>query len=104
MTEKLSSRRHHLLLRRCVECGFDGPALQDGRAERCARCDCDLRERPAKSYAEMEGLLLQSQPVTQATQSAQRHSAMIERWLLLLFAAIVGVIAIGGLVAAALSF
>ncbi len=48
----------HLLQRRCVACGYDGALLRDGAAARCARCGCDLRRRPARSYAEMEGMVV----------------------------------------------
>ena len=44
-----------LLRRQCVACGYDGALLRNGLAARCARCGCDLRERPARSYVEMEG-------------------------------------------------
>ena len=45
-----------LCRRRCVACGYDGALLRNGFAPRCARCGCDLRKRPARSYIEMEAL------------------------------------------------
>ncbi len=62
-----------LLVRRCVACGYDGALLRGGTAPRCAHCGCDLRQRPARSYAEMEGLLGQDLPVRQLTQSPAHH-------------------------------
>ncbi len=52
-TQTLDQR---LLRRLCVACGYDGSLLRNGLASRCARCGCDLRKRPARSYVEMEGL------------------------------------------------
>ena len=52
-TQTLDQR---LLRRLCVACGYDGALLRNGLAARCARCGCDLRKRPARSYVEMEGL------------------------------------------------
>jgi len=46
-----------LLRRRCVACGYDGPMPFAGRRGHCDGCGVDLRMRPARSYAEMEGLL-----------------------------------------------
>ncbi len=46
--------------RRCVRCGYDGRAVQEGVFRRsepwCPNCGCDFRRRPPLSYAEMEGL------------------------------------------------
>ena len=57
MLGKLKSLDARLLRRRCVGCGYDGALLRGGAARQCPRCGCDLRRRPARSYAEMEGLL-----------------------------------------------
>ncbi len=52
-TQTLDQR---LCKRRCLACGYDGALLRNGMALRCARCGCDLRKRPARSYIEMEAL------------------------------------------------
>lgn len=42
----------------CLDCGFDGPALQGKRGAMtfaCPECGADLYARPARSYADMEG-------------------------------------------------
>jgi predicted RNA-binding Zn-ribbon protein involved in translation (DUF1610 family) len=46
-------------LRTCLRCGYCGPELQSDRGERtfaCPACGEDLYARPARSYAELEGL------------------------------------------------
>jgi hypothetical protein len=46
--------------RRCLRCGSDHPALQAEHAQstfRCPDCAGDLYARPARSYAELEGLV-----------------------------------------------
>lgn len=90
----LPSRIH---VRRCVSCGYDGALLKSGRAPRCARCGCDLRLRPARSYAEMEGIA----PTPTAAPSAVRshEQRIIERWLLRSMVAAVAVIALAALLA-----
>jgi hypothetical protein len=104
MLEPLRTLDRRLLMRRCVACGYDGALLRGGQAMRCARCGCDLRQRPARSYAEMEGLL--GHPMTvQApfeAQDHQRQEHLIHRWLAVLFLAMIGIVAIAFLSAAAL--
>ena len=46
-------RRH--LVPRCVACGQEVAASR--AMDVCAGCGCDLADRPARSYAEMEGLV-----------------------------------------------
>ena len=46
----------------CLICGYDGPELQgdtDG-TYRCPACDADLYARPPRSYAELEGFIVQT--------------------------------------------
>lgn len=46
--------------RLCLRCGYRGRLLQGDRGRMrftCPACRCDLYARPARSYAEMEGLL-----------------------------------------------
>ncbi len=74
----------HLLQRRCVACGYDGALLRDGAASRCARCGCDLRRRPARSYAEMEGMVVRAPqrrvpPPEKRSHDLQRQ--LLGRWL-----------------------
>lgn len=99
-----------MLVRRCVACGYDGGLLNAGLAERCARCGVDLRERPAMSYAEMEGLLGQPLEVrdiaggsntSQLDRRPHYQQSIIQRWLAFLFLAMVGLVAFVYLAAAA---
>lgn len=56
----------------------------------CAGCGCDLAERPARSYAEMEGLV--EAAVETALPDpflAWRRALTLERWLLTVFTAAV---------------
>lgn len=103
MVGKVKSLDHRLFARRCVCCGYDGELLRGGTAERCARCGCDLRIRPARSYAEMEGLI--GQPLTlhaPLDDDIRRHERIIHRWLAFLFVAMIGLLAIVYLSAAAM--
>ncbi len=76
--------QQHLLQRQCVACGYDGALLRDGAAARCARCGCDLRRRPARSYAEMEGMVVRAPqrrvpPPEKRSRDLQRP--LLHRWL-----------------------
>ena len=77
-------RRH--LVPRCVACGQEVACVRT--ADACMGCGCDLVERPARSYAEMEGLV---EAVAEAAVPdpfvAWRRSLTLERWLLTLFTA-----------------
>lgn len=69
-----------LLMRRCVACGFDGEELLGGPTSRCPQCGCDLHERPARSYAEMEGLV--GMPLVRPVESLPSiRKPALERWL-----------------------
>jgi hypothetical protein len=99
MLGKLKSVETRLLMRRCVNCGYDGALLRGGQASRCARCGCDLRKRPARSYAEMEGLVghpLQHEPAT----PKRGDEKLIHRWLTFLFVSMLGIMAIAYLISA----
>ena len=100
---------HDIFVVRCVACGYDGALLKAGRAERCARCGCDLLERPARSYAEMEGLLDEADSADARPRAAlQEVDAVrppyqtIQRWLAFMFFVMIGLILFITLVAAAL--
>lgn len=102
MVGKVRTVNPDLYVRRCVVCGYDGALLQNGRAERCARCGCDLHLRPARSYAEMEGLI--GQPITLDSPPApgSREQRLIQRWLAFLFFVMLGLLLMAYLVAAAI--
>ncbi len=73
--------QQHLLQKLCVECGYDGALLRDGAA---ARCGCDLRRRPARSYAEMEGMVVrapQRRGPSPEKPSHDLHRPLLQRWL-----------------------
>jgi hypothetical protein len=95
-----------MLVRMCVCCGYDGALLKGGTAPRCAHCGCDLRKRPARSYAEMEGLLGQSVPVRGMgdthfpTMVDERR--FIQRCLISLFLIMTGLMALVYLASAAM--
>ena len=98
-----SVKRNHFI-RRCVFCGYDGALLRGGHASTCAACGCDLTQRPARSYAEMEGLA--QPPMTLETLMVDSRAARIgrtgQRWLSFLFLVVVGFLLLVYLVAAAL--
>jgi len=73
---------------RCVACGQEVPVARD--ADACAGCGCDLAERPARSYAEMEGLVeAVAEAALQDPFVAWRRTLTLERWLLTAFTAAV---------------
>ncbi len=83
-----------LMVRRCVACGYDGALLRGGHAKVCARCGCNLIKRPARSYAEMEGLLGQPMTLEEPRSSPWRQERLIHRWLGFLFLTALGFIAL----------
>ncbi len=92
MTSHTRTLEDRLLQRECVVCGYDGALLRSGRASRCARCGCDLRRRPARSYAEMEGFI--GGASTQAASSTPAQQRLLQRWLAVLFLLLLGLSAI----------
>jgi hypothetical protein len=103
MLSRVQTLDRRLLTRRCVACGYDGALLRGGQAERCARCGCDLRVRPARSYAEMEGLLGQPLTIDSPMSKPRREERLIHRWLAFLLIALIGVMLVAYLAAAAFS-
>ena len=93
---------HTMFVRRCVACGYDGALLQGGRATRCARCGCDLRERPARSYAEMEGFIGQPVTLDSPLDKPISQEKLIHRWLAFVFFALLMLIGIAYLSSAAM--
>jgi len=107
MVGKVKHMDHHLLRRRCVCCGYDGPALRfayqnDEQAE-CPQCGCDFHGRPPRSYAEMEALLGQPVTINTPAMTVDRQQRLIHRWLAFMFVALIGIIALGYLAAAAMA-
>lgn len=87
MIGKLKSLDARLLARRCVGCGYDGALLRGGMAQKCVQCGCDLQKRPAKSYAEMEGLIEEPLAATLDVPSyaPRREPHLMHRWFAVLF-------------------
>ena len=94
-----------LLRRQCLACGYDGALLRNGQAARCARCGCDLRERPARSYVEMEGFgRFPARPARSSWPiDASRDAWMLHRWTALTFFTMMIVVTMIVLSAAAFS-
>ncbi len=90
MPVKVRRVNPELFVRRCVACGYDGALLKGGLAARCARCGCDLKARPPRSYAEMEGFI--GQPITLDSPPGPEltHQSLIQRWLAFLFIVMLG--------------
>ena len=91
-----------LLRRKCVACGYDGALLRDGMAPLCARCGCDLRERPARSYIEMEGFP-PLPPRTSRRHDPDVEAQLVHRWVAFMFLVMFGLVMIIYLSAAAFS-
>ena len=86
MLSDTKTPEHRLLRRRCVACGYDGALLRNGFASRCAKCGCDLRKRPARSYVEMEGLPgVYRRKIGPTGVDPEPH--ILSRWLTFLFLA-----------------
>ena len=94
MLQKAKTLDPKLKVRRCVACGYDGALLRGGQAEICARCGCNLRRRPARSYAEMEGLVGQPMTLDEPLSSPRRQEQLIHRWITFLFLTAIGFIAL----------
>ncbi len=103
MVSKTKTLDPRLVRRQCVACGYDGGLLRNGLAPRCARCGCDLRKRPARSYVEMEGLLSRSRRRDAPRWDLQAEARLLRRWLALLFLAVIGLVMIIYLAAATFS-
>lgn len=73
-------RRH--LIPRCLACGQE----QLAHRPNCPGCGTDLEERPARSYAELEGLVEFDAPAHPVDPfMAWRRQVTLERWLLTAF-------------------
>ena len=95
MLGKLKQVPSQLLIRRCLSCGYDGGLLGTSATQRCPRCGCDFSKRPARSYAEMEGLV--STPLSAAKPIIwpRNEVRLAHRWLAFMFlwAVLLGAIA-----------
>jgi hypothetical protein len=100
MTVKTRAFNRDLYVRRCVVCGYDGAMLRGGSAHRCVRCGCDLRKRPARSYAEMEGLIGQPITLDSPVTDGFRPRAMLYRWVGFLVIVLLGFVAMAYLASA----
>ena len=79
MAGKLSTIDHDLFVLRCVQCGYDGMLLEERGLEHCPSCGCSLIDRPARSYAEMEGLT--GEPITMDSWWFTDRPRIKQRWL-----------------------
>ncbi len=94
-----TSSASRLHARRCVQCGAESQTARGFRSASCPSCGCDFRQRPARSYAEMEGLI-ESRPALRRS-AEELEATVIERWILVIFAgAILIVVAVSLLVRA----
>ena len=100
MLQQATTIDARLLVRQCVACGYDGDLLRNGHAPRCARCGCDLRKRPARSYAEMEGLVGQSIALESPLISPPRKQRYVHKWIVFLFITAICIVALIQLTAA----
>ena len=102
-TPPLLERRH--TRRRCVQCGLAAEAIPASQLDECPRCGCDLRSRPPRSYADMEGLRELDGPSPAALDAMVRARAetAAARWLVVVCAVAVvsGGALLGALLAAA---
>ncbi len=102
MVSRTQTLDHRLLRRRCLACGYDGALLRDGLASRCARCGCDLRRRPARSYVEMEGLPGGPEHGAKSLDPSV-EARLVHRWVAFVFLIMSGLVMIIYLSAAAFS-
>jgi hypothetical protein len=102
MLSKTRTLDDRLLRRRCVACGYDGALLRNGFAARCAKCGCDLRKRPARSYVEMEGLP-GARPGGMRPSGFDGQPSVLSRWCAFLFLAMMVLVAIIALSSATLA-
>ncbi len=100
MLQKAKTLDPRLMVRRCVACGYDGALLRGGHAEVCARCGCNLVKRPARSYAEMEGLRRPASPSNRPFAD-NYDERLRRRWMAFSVVAMMGLVAILYLLAAA---
>jgi hypothetical protein len=100
MPGRVQTLDRRMLTRRCVACGYDGALLRGGHASRCARCGCDLRQRPARSYAEMEGLLGLRIEAPEDPGLERGQERLLHRWLAFLFFTLLLIVAMMSLASA----
>lgn len=94
MEARVKSIREHLYTRRCVACGYDGALIQNETLTCCVACGTNLLERPARSYAEMEGFHGQAITIDSPLNDPTRMQRLLRRWVLFMFGALAGLSAI----------
>ena len=102
MEARVKSLREHLYSRRCMMCGYDGPQVQNHDLDFCIECGTDLRHRPPRSYAEMEGFLGQAVTIDSPLNDPRRRYRLMRHWFAFLMLTLSGVVLIGYLLAALL--
>ncbi len=102
MVTRTQTLDQRLLRRRCLACGYDGALLRDGLASHCARCNCDLRQRPARSYVEMEGLPGGPDQGVKSLDPAI-EAKLVHRWVAFVFLVMTGLVMVIYLWSAAFS-
>ena len=102
MVTRTQTLDQRLLRRRCLACGYDGALLHDGLASHCARCGCDLRRRPARSYVEMEGLPGGPDRKPKSLDPAV-EARLVHRWVAFVFLVMSGLVTVIYLWSAAFS-
>ena len=104
MHGNLRTLDRRMLVRRCVACGSEGALLHGCQSRRCARCGCDLRRRPPRSYAEMEGLLgMAAPPLPEEIGEERVQERLLHRWLAFLFFSLLVMVAMMSLASATFS-
>jgi len=102
MALNLKTLNPAMFVRRCVVCGYDGSLLNGPYVERCPRCGCDLRVRPPRSYAEMEGFLGPPVALEPRNNPVLSQERLIQRWLAFLFMVLLGLVVLAYLTAQAI--
>ena len=102
MVTRTQTLDQRLMRRRCLACGYDGALLRDGLASHCARCSCDLRKRPARSYVEMEGLPGGTDQGAKSLDPAL-EAKLVHRWVAFVFLVMSGLVMVIYLWSAAFS-
>jgi len=100
MEARVKSLHEHLYTRRCVVCGYDGPMMQSEDVASCMSCGTNLLERPARSYAEMEGFHGQAVTIDSPLNDPARSQRLWRRWILFMFGTLAGLVLIAMLAGA----
>jgi len=105
MATKIDTIPPRHFVRRCMSCGYDGPAIRATLSTHCPLCGCDLIERPPRSYAELEGFVeLRAVAERQPVGLDPEHGRMLQKWVAFTFFAIFIVGTLAYLTIAAFAF